>query len=54
MGLTSLSAVLFGLMPGGASWSYAWGGDPVTLTFYRNLMVVPVLLSEISRSSAET
>ena len=45
MGLTSLSAVLFGLMPVGASWIYAWGGDPVTLTFYRNLMVVPVLLA---------
>ena len=44
MGLTSLSAVLFGLMPVGASWIYAGGGNPVTLTFYRNLMVVPVLL----------
>lgn len=41
---TVLSALLFGITPVLASWSYALGSTPETLTFYRNLLVVPLLL----------
>ena len=44
MALTTLSALLFGVTPMVASLIYGMGGNAVTLTFYRNLMVVPVLL----------
>lgn len=48
--LTTLSAVLFGVTPAVASVVYAMGGNAVTLTFYRNLMVVPVLLVLMKRA----
>ena len=41
---TVLSALLFGVTPILASWSYDLGSTPETLTFYRNLLVVPILL----------
>lgn len=41
--LTILSAVLFGVTPVLASMSYELGSNAATLTFYRNLMVIPVL-----------
>ena len=41
---TILSALLFGVTPVLAKWSYQLGGNAVTLTFYRNLMVAPLLL----------
>lgn len=44
MALTTASAVLYGVTPLVASLIYGLGGDPVTLTFYRNLLVVPPLL----------
>ena len=49
MALTTLSAVLFGVTPAVASLIYRRGGNAVTLTFYRNLMVVPVLLVLMKR-----
>lgn len=42
---TIVSAVLFGVTPVLASWTYDMGSNANTLTFYRNLMVVPVLLA---------
>ena len=39
-----LSALVFGLTPILVSLSYALGSDALTLTFYRNLMAIPVLL----------
>lgn len=41
---TLLSALLFGVTPVLASFTYDMGSNASTLTFYRNLMVVPVLL----------
>lgn len=41
---TILSAVLFGITPVLASLSYTLGSNSLTLTFYRNFMVLPVLL----------
>lgn len=40
---TILSALLFGFTPVLASMSYEAGSNPLTLTFYRNLLVVPIL-----------
>lgn len=40
---TILSALLFGFTPVLASMSYSEGSNPLTLTFYRNLLVVPIL-----------
>ena len=40
---TVLSALLFGITPIWASLSYDLGSTPETLTFYRNLLVVPIL-----------
>lgn len=40
---TILSALLFGVTPILASMSYEEGSNPMTVTFYRNLMVVPIL-----------
>lgn len=41
---TVLSALLFGVTPVLASMTYDMGSNANTLTFYRNIMVVPVLL----------
>ena len=41
---TVLSALLFGFTPVLASKTYEMGSTPETLTFYRNLLVVPILL----------
>ena len=41
---TVLSALLFGFTPVLASKTYEMGSSPETLTFYRNLLVVPILL----------
>jgi drug/metabolite transporter (DMT)-like permease len=41
--LTCISAALFGITPVLASRTYEMGSNPLTLTFYRNLMAVPVL-----------
>ena len=40
---TALSALLFGITPALVSMSYDLGSTPETLTFYRNLLVLPVL-----------
>lgn len=40
---TILSALLFGVTPVLASMSYELGSNPLTLTFYRNLLVIPIL-----------
>lgn len=42
---TVISALLFGVTPVLASWTYDMGSNALTLTFYRNLLVVPVLLA---------
>ena len=42
--MTCISAALFGITPVLASKTYEMGGNALTLTFYRNLMAVPVLL----------
>ena len=42
MVFSAASAVLFGVTPAVASRIYSMGGNAVTLTFYRNLMAVPV------------
>lgn len=42
--MTCVSAALFGLTPVLASRTYEMGSNALTLTFYRNLMAVPVLL----------
>ena len=42
--LTIASALLFGVTPVLASLTYDMGSNASTLTFYRNLMVVPVLI----------
>ena len=44
MVFTIISALLFGVTPILASMTYDMGSNANTLTFYRNLMVVPVLL----------
>ena len=41
---TIVSAVLFGVTPALATWSYQLGSNAVTMTFFRNLMVTPILL----------
>ena len=41
---TIISALLFGVTPILASMTFEMGSNANTLTFYRNLMVVPVLL----------
>lgn len=41
---TIMSALLFGITPSIASYSYSLGSNAETLTFYRNLMVVPITL----------
>lgn len=41
---TILSALLFGVTPVLASWTFDMGSNANTLTFYRNLLVVPVLI----------
>ena len=40
---TALSALQFGVTPALAALSYRMGSTPETLTFYRNLLVLPVL-----------
>lgn len=42
---TVVSAILFGITPALARVVYDLGGNALTLTFYRNLMVVPILFS---------
>ena len=42
--MTCVSAALFGVTPVLASKTYEMGSNALTLTFYRNLMAVPVLL----------
>ena len=42
--MTCVSAALFGITPVLASETYEMGSNALTLTFYRNLMAVPVLL----------
>ena len=44
MSFTIISALLFGVTPILASMTYEMGSNANTITFYRNLMVVPVLL----------
>ena len=44
MSFTIVSALLFGVTPILASMTFEMGSNANTLTFYRNLMVVPVLL----------
>ena len=41
---TVLSALLFGVTPVLASWTFDMGSNANTLTFYRNLLAVPVLV----------
>ena len=41
---TILSGMIFGITPALASYTYKLGSNAQTLTFYRDLMVVPVLL----------
>ena len=41
---TLILAILFGVTPALCSVTYAMGSNAITLTFYRNIMVVPVLL----------
>ena len=43
--MTIASALLFGVTPVLASLTYDMGSNANTLTFYRNLLVVPVLLA---------
>ena len=40
--MTCISAALFGITPVLASKTYEMGSNALTLTFYRNLMAVPV------------
>lgn len=40
---TIISALLFGVTPVMASMTYDMGSNPLTLTFYRNLLVIPIL-----------
>lgn len=42
---TVISALLFGVTPVLASWTFDMGSNANTLTFYRNLLVVPFLLA---------
>lgn len=42
--MTCVSAMLFGITPVLASKTYEMGSNALTLTFYRNLLAVPVLL----------
>lgn len=42
---TILSALLFGICPLFSTWSYRLGSNALTLTFYRELMVMPLLLA---------
>ncbi|EGO64646.1 DMT family transporter [Acetonema longum] len=42
--LTTLAAVLFGITPMLASFSYSMGGTPETVTFFRNVFAIPALL----------
>ena len=44
MVFTIISALLFGVTPILASMTFQMGSNANTLTFYRNIMVVPVLL----------
>ena len=44
MSFTIVSALLFGVTPILASMTFEMGSNANTITFYRNLMVVPVLL----------
>ena len=39
-----LSAIIFGVTPVLSSITFQLGSNPLTLTFYRNAMAVPVLL----------
>ncbi|MDP4152245.1 MAG: DMT family transporter [Bacillota bacterium] len=41
---TIVSAVLFGITPVFASFTYNMGSTPETVTFYRNLLAIPILL----------
>lgn len=41
---TVISALLFGVTPVLASWTFDMGSNANTLTFYRNLLAVPVLV----------
>ena len=41
---TVLSALLFGVCPVLSSKTYQMGSNPLTLTFYREAMVLPLLL----------
>ena len=43
---TVTSALLFGFTPVLASKTYDMGSTPETLTFYRNLLVVPILFQD--------
>ena len=39
-----LAAIIFGFTPVGSNLLFSMGSDPVTLTFHRNFLVIPVLL----------
>ena len=41
---TIMSALLFGITPAIASCSYTLGSNAETLTFYRNLLVLPITI----------
>jgi len=43
--LTFLSAILYGIAPVFSSKSYPLGSNPITLTFYREFLVLPLLLA---------
>lgn len=43
--LTFLSALLYGIAPVFSSKSYPLGSNPITLTFYREFLVLPLLLA---------
>ena len=43
--LPFLSALLYGIAPVFSSKSYPLGSNPITLTFYREFLVLPLLLA---------
>ena len=46
---TGLSALLYGLAPVLSAKTYQLGSDALTLTFYRELLVLPLLLAVLWR-----
>lgn len=46
---TALSALMYGFTPALASMTYKMGNNGLSMTFYRNLFVIPVLLVLIKK-----